>query len=97
MLSIALSIGPSVIEGLQLANIRDVIVEETGRKFGDALEAVQQAAAEVLRGFRSKLAPDELELAFGLKFSGKVGVVLASTDAEATFTLKAKWANKAQA
>jgi integrase len=36
-------------------------------------------AAEVLHGFRGKLAPDELELAFGLEFSGKVGVVLTST------------------
>lgn len=57
---------------------------------------MQQATAEVLRGFRSKLAPNELELAFGLKFSGKVGVVLASTDAEATLTLKATWKSAPQ-
>jgi hypothetical protein len=78
----------------RIASTKDVIVEEIGQKFSNALGGVQKAAAEVLSGFRSKLAPDELELAFGLKFSGKFGVVLVSTDAEATFTVKAKWTNK---
>ncbi len=75
----------------RIANTRDAIVEETGRKFGDALVAVQQAAGDVLKGFKTALDPSELELTFGLKFSGKVGVVLASSDAEATLCLKAKW------
>lgn len=78
----------------RIAMSKDVLVEETGRSFTDSLAAAQQAAAEVLSGFRTKLVPDELELAFGLKFSGKVGVVLASSEAEATLTLKAKWTTK---
>ncbi len=75
----------------RIANARVQVVDDTGQKFGRALEGVQQAAAEILEGFSKALQPAELELAFGLKFSAKAGVVLASTDAEATLSLRAKW------
>ena len=88
---IAVEVQAAPGEAERIANARDEIVDQTGRKFGDALRTVQKAAAEVLHGFSKTLEPDELELAFGLKFSAKVGVVLASTDAEATLVLKAKW------
>ena len=75
----------------RIATARDQVVEDAKQKFGHALEGVQQAAAEVLKGFSEALQPAELELTFGLKFSAKAGVVLASTDAEATLNLRAKW------
>ena len=75
----------------RIANAREQVVEETGKNFSDALEGVQKAAAEVLNGFADALEPNELELTFGLKFSAAAGVVLASAEAEATMSLKAKW------
>lgn len=78
----------------RIANSRDEIIEHTGQKFSDALASVERATKEVLDGFASTLTPDALELAFGLKFSAKAGVVLASTDAEATLTLKATWSKQ---
>ncbi|MFD2174791.1 CU044_2847 family protein [Rhodobacter lacus] len=71
--------------------IADALVEETGQRFSEALEGVQEAAQEILQGFAKSLAPDELKLSFGLKFSAATGVVLASADAEATLTLSATW------
>ena len=75
----------------RLDNLPGGVVEDTHRAFGDALKTVQKATAEVLDGFRDTLNPSELELSFGLKFSAQAGVVLASTDAQATLTLRAKW------
>ena len=92
---IAVEVQAAPGEEERIANAQGEIVEQTGRNFSDALKAVQQAAAEVLHGFSNTLEPNELELSFGLKFSAKAGIVLASTDAEATLALKAKWIRKA--
>jgi len=70
------------------------VIEHVGHSFSEALAAAQVAAKEVLDGFVEHLKPTELELCFGLKFSAKAGVVIASTDAEATFNIKAKWAKE---
>lgn len=88
---VAVEVQAAAGEEERIASSREEIVEETGRKFADALRSVEDATKEVLDGFASALRPDQLELSFGLKFSAKVGVVLASTDAEATLTLKATW------
>lgn len=67
------------------------VVEDTQKQFTQALAGAEKASREVLETFRDGLRPDTLELSFGLKFSAKAGVVLASVDAEATFALKATW------
>ncbi|SOC19874.1 CU044_2847 family protein [Rhodobacter maris] len=73
------------------------VIEETGQRFSDALQGVQDAVQEILQGFAKTVAPDSMELTFGLKFSAASGVVLASADAEAALTLKATWKKAAPA
>ena len=90
----AVEVAASEAEEARISSSRTEIVEETGKKFSEALKGVEGAAHEILEGFASALAPDQLELSFGLKFSAKAGVVLASTDAEATLPLKATWKPK---
>jgi hypothetical protein len=68
------------------------VVKDAGQSFSQALTAAQ----EVLDGFVKTLKPSELELSFGLKFSAKAGVVIASTDAEATLSLTAKWVERVE-
>ena len=89
--TIAVEVDAAPGEAGRFAELPGGVVEETHRAFGDTLKTVQKATSEVLDGFRDSLNPSELELSFGLKFSAKAGVVLASTDAQATLTLRAKW------
>ena len=57
-----------------------------------SLEKVQPAAQFVIQQLR-KLhdAPDEIEVAFGLKLSAEAGAVLASGGIEANYTVTLKW------
>jgi hypothetical protein len=57
-----------------------------------ALEKVKPAAQSIILQLR-KLhdAPDEIEVAFGLKLSAEAGAVLASAGAEANYTVTLKW------
>lgn len=57
-----------------------------------SLEKVQPAAQFVIQQLR-KLhdAPDEIQVAFGLKLSAEAGVVLASGGIEANYTVTLKW------
>jgi hypothetical protein len=57
-----------------------------------SLEKVQPAAQFVIQQLR-KLhdAPDEIQVAFGLKLSAEAGAVLASGGMEANYTVTLKW------
>lgn len=70
---------------------REEIVVETQKRFTEALSSAAAASREVLETFSTQLKPDRLELSFGLKFSAKAGIVLASANAEATIVVKAIW------
>lgn len=70
---------------------REEIVEVTQKRFSEALTGAAAASREVLETFRTQLKPESLELSFGLKFSAKAGIVLASADTEATIAVKAVW------
>jgi hypothetical protein len=70
---------------------REEIVVETQKRFTEALSSTAAASREVLETFSMQLKPNSLELSFGLKFSAKAGIVLASADSEATIAVKAVW------
>ncbi|MDS9467082.1 CU044_2847 family protein [Paracoccus sp. MBLB3053] len=89
--TVAVEVAASGGEEERISSSKAEIVEDTGRKFTDALKGVEEATREILEGFATALKPEQLELTFGLKFSAKAGIVLASTDAEATLSLKATW------
>ena len=75
----------------RISSTRDDVVDDTGKRFSEAIEGIEGAAKQVLTGFATALEPQELQLSFGLKFSAKAGMVIASADAEATMVLKATW------
>jgi hypothetical protein len=74
-------------------------IERTGRgdqivkakeRFADAIEQIKPVAHTVLAKLRD-LSADEIGVEFGIKLSAKTGVILASADAEANFTVTLTW------
>jgi hypothetical protein len=58
----------------------------------EMLTKVRPAADAILAAFRGLTArPDGVTVEFGLQFTGKVGAVLVSADAQATYRVTLKW------
>jgi hypothetical protein len=56
------------------------------------LDHITRAAEEISRALRERLGPDEIELSFGIKISGKVSWwFIASTAAEAALAVTLRW------
>jgi hypothetical protein len=71
-------------------------VREGGR-LTERLRGVAEAAEEVAGSLRSRLAPDEVSLEFGLKVSGEVNWFFAKSQAEGTIKVTLNWARNAAA
>lgn len=68
--------------------------KETSR-FSEALKKIKPAAELLMSQFRSlSVQPDEIELEFGIKFSGSLGAIIASTQTDANFNVTMKWKNR---
>jgi hypothetical protein len=68
------------------------VVELSEKTFQAALGQVRpaiDAMMETLAGLKSR--PDEITAQFGIKLGAKAGAFIASTDAEAQFTVSLKW------
>ena len=66
--------------------------DDSPRSFSRALERIRPVAnelAEKLKGLSYR--PDEVEVEFGIKLSGKVGALIASTGTEANFKIRLTW------
>ena len=63
-----------------------------GGKLTGQLQEVAKAAEEVAGSLRSRLAPDEVSLEFGLKVSGGVNWFFAKAQGEGTIKVTVKWA-----
>jgi hypothetical protein len=67
-------------------NVRD------GGKLTERLRGVAEAAEQVAGSLRSRLAPDEVTLEFGLKLSGEVNWwFFAKSSGEGTIKVTVKW------
>jgi hypothetical protein len=63
-----------------------------GGKLTERLQAVAEAAEEVSGSLRSRLAPDEVSLEFGLKISGELNWwFFAKAQSEGTIKVTLKW------
>jgi hypothetical protein len=84
--------------GLQRAG-RGEIAERASETFEGALEKIKPAAGVIIAKLRSLAdTPDEVNVEFGIKLSGKLGVAfVASADAEANYKVTLKWSNTAPA
>lgn len=65
-------------------------------RFDDAISAIRPIAEAIMAQLGS-LAPNEIEAAFGIKFSAGAGVVLASAGTEASITVTLRWVSPKQA
>lgn len=65
-------------------------------KFEDALESVRAAAVSALKKFGDEvLAPDQVEIEFGIKLNVEAGAVIAKTSGEGHLTVKLAWSRPA--
>lgn len=75
--------------GIERAGRGDQIVKAKER-FGDALEQIKPVAQTVLSKLEG-LSADEINVEFGIKLGAKAGVIVASADSEANFTVTLTW------
>ena len=67
--------------------------EEASRGFETAIARIRPAARAVLETLSDLNTPKNIEIEFGIKFSGKIGAFIASADTDATFRVKLVWEN----
>ena len=65
-------------------------VVETGERLESALASVCKAAQATLDTL-TKLAPETVEVEFGIKLAGEAGALIAKTSAEGHFTVRLSW------
>jgi hypothetical protein len=70
------------------------LVREGGR-LTERLHGVAEAAEEIAGSLRSRLAPDEVSLEFGLRVSGGVNWFFANAQGEGTIKVTLRWAGTA--
>jgi hypothetical protein len=83
--------GAAVTRGLHPGDV----IETVGSSFETVLDAIKPAAVAVaskLRNFGD--APENLEVEFGLKFTGQAGAFIASASTEAQFRVRMVWKGK---
>ena len=90
--TILVEIDEPELSGLVKASRGGDVLTKAQQTLEKSLEKVQPAAQYVIQQLR-KLhdAPDEIQVAFGLKLSAEAGAVLASASAEANYTVTLKW------
>lgn len=71
-------------------NLEPVVADE---KFNAVARRIKPAAQLVLDSLKELNTPREISLEFGLKFSTKAGVIIASADSEVNFKVSVKWVN----
>ncbi len=67
--------------------------EDADERFESVAKRIRPAAQLVLDALRELNSPKEIALEFGLKFSAKTGVIVASADSEVNFKVNVKWVN----
>jgi NTP-dependent ternary system trypsin peptidase co-occuring protein len=62
-----------------------------GGRLTERLQVAAEAAREVAESLRSQLAPDEVNLEFGLQISGEVSWFFAKAQSQSTIKVSLKW------
>lgn len=97
----------SEVGGLVKAGLKDEaekkakeVIEKAEKSFEDGLEVVRYNANVFIKKLKSGLAdpPDEVEITFGLKATGKVGnFAIAEVGVEANYAVKLTWKHEKKA
>lgn len=73
------------------------MIEKARVSYEEALDKIQGAAETIITKMRALPdSPDEISVDFGIKMSADIGAILASTSAEAHFTLHLTWRRQEQ-
>lgn len=72
----------------------DELPVKAEKKFKDIAASIGPAAQVILNTLKDINTPEEIQLEFGLVFSAKTGVIIASADTEVNFKVTVKWVNK---
>ena len=68
------------------------MIEKARISYEEALDKIKGAAETIITKMRALPdSPDEISVDFGIKLSADIGAILASTSAEAQFTLHLTW------
>jgi hypothetical protein len=68
------------------------MIEKARVSYEEALDKIKGAAETIITKMRALPdSPDEISVDFGIKLSADIGAILASTSAEAQFTLHLTW------
>jgi hypothetical protein len=68
------------------------VTEKASSTFEGALSTVKPAVLAIASTFRGLAdAPEEVEVEFGIKFSGQAGAIIASAETEAHFQMRMVW------
>ena len=78
-----------------VSNSTSPVIERMEKTLDQAMGHLKPAVETALETFRNINETSSVEIEFGVKFSVKAGVVLASADSDASFKVKLKW-DKAQ-
>lgn len=82
-------------EGMVRASRPGEIAEKARQTFEEAVARIKPATIAIISQLRDMtVAPDEIDVEFGIKMSVKAGAIIASTDAEANFKVAMKWKRK---
>jgi hypothetical protein len=85
------------IDGMVRAGRGDTITQAKGT-LEDALNRVLPATGLAIEKLRSLLSkPDEIEVTFGMSLSTAAGIVIASTSADANFSVRIHWSSGKEA
>ena len=66
---------------------------EADEKFNAIVKRIKPSAQLILDSLKELNTPREIALEFGVKFSSKAGVIIASADSAVNFKVNVKWVN----
>lgn len=79
-------------EGIVRAGRGNEVVQKIQYTFEEALSSIKPAAETIIDNLRNlRLAPDEINVEFGLKLSAEAGAFFASASTEANFAITLSW------
>ena len=79
-------------EGMQRAARPGEVLTKSTQTFENALEAIKPAINAIINKLSEySTSVDQIEVEFGVKFSAKADVIIASVDSEANITVKLSW------
>lgn len=81
---------PDSEEGLIKAGRAGDLAEKASTTFDEALAKLRPIANSVVSTLKD-LAPEKVTVEFGIKFSAKSGIILASADSEANLKITIEW------